>query len=150
MTRPGANAAKTSVTSWERREIDAANESGRVPVVFVHGLWLLASSWELWRKRFEDDGYTTLAPGWPDDPDTVDAARARPEVFAMKSIGRIADHYEAVIRELSRSSPDAASVVHRWRFRRPRLGVSCLCHGLPCVSGRSCSATRSTGIVRCR
>ena len=101
MTTPRANPANNSITSWERREIDAANKSGRVPVVFVHGLWLLASSWEPWRKRFEDGGYTTLAPGWPDDPDTVDAARARPEVFARKSIGRIADHYEAVIRELS-------------------------------------------------
>jgi non-heme chloroperoxidase len=103
MTKPAANinAAKESITSTERSKIDSANESGRVPVVFVHGLWLLASSWDRWRTRFEDDGYATLAPGWPDDPDTVELARAKPSTFAGKSIGQIADHYEAVIRELT-------------------------------------------------
>jgi non-heme chloroperoxidase len=101
MTKSAANAAKETITSWERRQIDAANESGRVPVMFVHGLWLLASSWDPWRTRFEEDGYTTLAPGWPDDPDTVESARAKPEVFARKSVGQIADHYESVIRELT-------------------------------------------------
>ncbi|MEY2566669.1 MAG: hypothetical protein QOE35_1198 [Actinomycetota bacterium] len=101
MSTPAANPAKGSITAWERRQIDASNESGRVPVVFVHGLWLLASSWDPWRARFEDDGYTTLAPGWPDDPDTVESTRAKPEVFARKSIGQIAAHYEAVIRELT-------------------------------------------------
>jgi non-heme chloroperoxidase len=101
MTKPAANAAKETIISWERRQIDAANESGRIPVMFVHGLWLLASSWDPWRTRFEDEGYTTLAPGWPDDPDTVESARAKPEVFARKSIAQIADHYEAVVEELT-------------------------------------------------
>jgi non-heme chloroperoxidase len=101
MTTSEANTVKQSITAWERRQIDSANASGRVPVVFVHGLWLLASSWDPWRTHFEDEGYTTLAPGWPDDPDTAEAARAKPAVFARKSIGQIADHHEAVIRELS-------------------------------------------------
>ncbi|MCU1352775.1 MAG: alpha/beta hydrolase [Acidimicrobiales bacterium] len=101
MTKPTANRPPESITLREQREVDAANESGRVPVVFVHGLWLLASSWDPWRTRFENDGYVTLAPGWPDDPDTVELARAKPEVFARKSIRQIADHLEAVIRGLA-------------------------------------------------
>src|SRR3954471_485789 len=100
MTTPAANPAKGTITPWERHQIDAANESGRVPVVFVHGLWLLASSWDPWRARSESEGSATRAPGSPDDPGTVESARGKPDVFARKSIGQIADHYEAVIHEL--------------------------------------------------
>jgi pimeloyl-ACP methyl ester carboxylesterase len=90
----------TGITDHETEQINAANASGRTPVVFVHGLWLLPSSWDRWRAVFEDAGYSTLAPGWPDDPDTVAEAKAHPEVFAKKSIKDVADHFDAVIREL--------------------------------------------------
>src|SRR6266571_3495622 len=66
----------TVLTTHEQQEIDRANTSGKQPVVFVHGLWLLASSWDNWRQFFEERGYTTLAPGWPDDPETVEADQA--------------------------------------------------------------------------
>ncbi len=85
----------------ESEQIDQANASGRTPVVFVHGLWLLPNSWDRWRDWFENSGYATLAPGWPDDPETVDDANANPTVFAGKSIGDIADYYEDVIRKLN-------------------------------------------------
>jgi non-heme chloroperoxidase len=74
----------TVLTTHEQQEIDHANTSGKQPVVFVHGLWLLASSWDNWRQFFEERGYTTLAPGWPDDPETVAEAIDDPEVFANK------------------------------------------------------------------
>lgn len=86
-----------SITEHEQNEVDAANRSGRTPVVFVHGLWLLSSSWDRWRTAFEDAGYSTLAPNWPDDPNTVDEANEHPEVFAHKTVGQVADHYQAVI-----------------------------------------------------
>ena len=89
------------ITDQERQQIDSANESGRKPVVFVHGLWLLPSSWDRWRTVFEEAGYATLAPGWPDDPETVEEANAHPEVFAGKSVGQVAGHVEAVISELT-------------------------------------------------
>lgn len=79
-----------------------ANGSGRTPVMFIHGLWLLPSSWDRWATMFEEAGYTALSPGWPDDPDTVEEARAHPEVFANKSVGRVADHYAAVAGKLDR------------------------------------------------
>ena len=90
------------ITAHEQEQISAANASGRTPVVFVHGLWLLPSSWDRWRSLFEEAGYSTLAPGWPDDPETVAEANANPEVFAGKSIKDVADHFDDVIRKLTR------------------------------------------------
>jgi non-heme chloroperoxidase len=88
------------IVEREQSEIAAANTSGKPAVVFVHGLWLLPSSWDRWRAHFEAAGYATLAPGWPDDPATVEEARAHPEVFAGKSVGQVADHVADVVDEL--------------------------------------------------
>ena len=92
----------TVLTIHEQQEIDNANTQGKQPVVFVHGLWLLSSSWDRWRALFEEHGYTTLAPGWPDDPDTVAQANDDPEVFAHKRIKQVTDHYVDAIRQLKR------------------------------------------------
>jgi non-heme chloroperoxidase len=88
-------------TERESAEIEAANASGKQPVVFVHGLWLLPSSWQNWRTAFEEAGYATLAPGWPDDPETVEEARAHPEVFAGKKIQAVTEHHLEVARTLT-------------------------------------------------
>src|SRR5260370_8768076 len=90
----------TVLTIHEQQEIDRANNSGLQPVVFVHGLWLLSSSWDRWRALFEEQGYTTLAPGWPDDPDTVEEAKHDPEVFAHKRIKQVTQHYVDAIHQL--------------------------------------------------
>jgi pimeloyl-ACP methyl ester carboxylesterase len=90
------------ITEHETEQVDRANASGLTPVAFVHGLWLLPSSWDRWVELFEGAGYTTLTPGWPDDPETVDEAKAHPEVFAGKSVGDVADHIEGVLRMLDR------------------------------------------------
>ena len=92
----------STVTEYEAEQVARANASAATPVVFVHGLWLLPSSWEPWAKHFEAAGYVAVSPGWPDDPETVADAKADPEVFAKKGIGDIADHFEAVIRTLDR------------------------------------------------
>ncbi|CAN5466326.1 alpha/beta fold hydrolase [soil metagenome] len=92
----------TSLTSAELDEIHRANAGGKTPVLFVHGLWLLSSSWDRWRRLFEDAGYATLAPGWPDDPDTVAEARENPDVFAHKMVQAVTDHYHAAINGLDR------------------------------------------------
>lgn len=89
-----------NVTQWELAEVERANASGLRPVVFVHGLWLLPSSWDGWRKLFEENGYTTLAPGWPDDPRTRQEAYANPSVFAGKDVQIVTDHYLAVMSGL--------------------------------------------------
>jgi len=83
-------------------EVEHANASGLTPVVFIHGLWLLPSSWDRWAAVFEAAGYTTVAPGWPDDPDTVADANAHPEVFAHKTIGQVAEHVAEVIGNLKK------------------------------------------------
>src|SRR5438132_5073532 len=91
------------ITEVEQQQIDRANASDRTPVVFVHGLWLLPSSWDRWRAAFEEAGFATLAPGWPDDPETVQEAKEHPEVFAHKTVGQVADHFEDVIRKLDKT-----------------------------------------------
>jgi non-heme chloroperoxidase len=91
---------ETSMAELEAEQITRANESGRTPVVFVHGLWLLPSSWDRWAAFFEEDDFVALTPGWPDDPVTVKEAKAHPEVFAGKSIGDVAAHYESIITQL--------------------------------------------------
>ena len=93
------------MTEWADQSPVPTNpdhRTGRPPVVFIHGLWLLPSSWDRWATLFEENGYATLAPGWPDDPETVEEAKAHPEVFAGKSIGQVADHFETIIRGLDK------------------------------------------------
>jgi pimeloyl-ACP methyl ester carboxylesterase len=91
-----------SISERERKEIEAANASGNTPVVFIHGLWLLPSSWANWAEFFQDSGYAPLTPDWPDDPETVEGARAEPEVLAKKTLKQVADHTTEVIRALNR------------------------------------------------
>ena len=92
----------STITATEQAEIDHANESGRQPVVFVHGLWLLPSSWQAWRSWRRSVGTSRSAPGWPDDPATVQEGRTNPSAFAGKSVGAITDHFAEVIRGLDR------------------------------------------------
>ena len=92
----------STVTKHEQGQVDKANASGKTPVVFVHGLWLLPSSWDRWARLFAGAGYAPLTPGWPDDPETVEEAAAHPEVFAKKSVGQVADHFEEVIAGLDK------------------------------------------------
>jgi len=94
--------ATATITEHEQEQIERANATGLTPVVFVHGLWLLPSSWERWAEVFEAAGYTALTPGWPDDPETVDEANEHPEVFAHKTIKQVADHFDDVIGALDR------------------------------------------------
>jgi pimeloyl-ACP methyl ester carboxylesterase len=71
------------------------------PVIFIHGLWLHASSWEPWVDMFRQAGYEPMAPGWPGDPDTVEAARANPESIADHGIDDVVAHYAKIIQGLS-------------------------------------------------
>ncbi|WP_435792415.1 alpha/beta hydrolase [Capsulimonas corticalis] len=82
------------------QQVARANATALPPVVFVHGLWLLPSSWDRWAAMFEEAGYTALTPGWPDDPETVAEANAHPEVMAHKTVGQVADHFAEIIRAL--------------------------------------------------
>jgi non-heme chloroperoxidase len=86
------------------QQIETANAKGNTPVVFVHGLWLLPSSWDRWAAVFEEAGYAPVTPGWPDDPETVEEANANPEVFAHKTVGQVADHFAEVIGRLGKKA----------------------------------------------
>jgi non-heme chloroperoxidase len=90
----------TAIAPTLAEQIERANTTGLTPVAFVHGLWLLPHSWDRWAAVFEEAGYAPVQPGWPDDPETVEEAKAHPEVFAHKTVGQIADHNAEVIRQL--------------------------------------------------
>jgi pimeloyl-ACP methyl ester carboxylesterase len=92
----------TTITDHEARDVERVNATGLQPVVFVHGLWLLPSSWDRWAAAFEEAGYAAISPGWPDDPDTVEEANANPDAFAHKTVGQVADHFEEIIRGLTK------------------------------------------------
>jgi len=97
-----ADTKPASITEHEAREVERANATGLQPVIFVHGLWLLPSSWDRWATLFEAAGYVALTPGWPDDPETVAEAAAHPEVFANKQNGQVADHFATIAAGLTR------------------------------------------------
>ena len=91
------------ITEYETEQIGKANGSGRTPVVFVHGLWLLPSSWDRWRTVFEERGlHDAVARVGPTTPTRSKRRTAHPEVFAHKTVGQIADHFEDVIGKLTK------------------------------------------------
>jgi non-heme chloroperoxidase len=91
-----------SISEREHRQIEAANASGNTPVVLIHGLWLLPSSWNNWVEFFDQEGYAGLTPDWPDDPETIEVARAEPEILAKKNLEQVADHTAEVIGGLQK------------------------------------------------
>jgi non-heme chloroperoxidase len=91
-----------AISDRESEQVEKANASGRTPVVFIHGLWLLPSSWNNWVNFFEENGYAALTPDWPDDPETVEVARAEPEILAKKTLKQVADHTAEVITRLQK------------------------------------------------
>ena len=91
-----------TISGREAAQVERANASNATPVVFVHGLWVLPSSWANWADFFDQAGYVSLTPEWPDDPETVEEARANPDVFAKKTVKQVADHTNEVIDALDR------------------------------------------------
>lgn len=75
----------------------------RTPVVFIHGLWLHATSWQPWLDLFRAAGYDPVAPGWPGEPATVAEAREHPELVANLSIDDATEHFATIIEGLPRS-----------------------------------------------
>jgi non-heme chloroperoxidase len=103
-TMPGTrtNPPPAGISQRELAQIDRANATTATPVVFIHGLWLLPSSWDNWAALFEEAGYVALTPDWPDDPESIEGARAEPEVLAKKTLNQVADHTTDVIKALDR------------------------------------------------
>jgi non-heme chloroperoxidase len=91
---------ETTIAEHEAAQIERANASNATPVVFVHGLWVLPSSWDRWVALFEEAGYVGLTPDWPDDPETVAEARANPKVLARKTLKQVAEHTAEIISGL--------------------------------------------------
>jgi pimeloyl-ACP methyl ester carboxylesterase len=91
-----------AISEREAQQVEQANSSGMTPIVLIHGLWLLPSSWNNWVEYFEQEGYAGVTPDWPDDPETVEEARANPDVLAKKTLKQVADHTKEVIGRLTK------------------------------------------------
>ena len=89
-----------AISQHEQGQIERANSGGRTAIVLIHGLWLLASSWDNWVGVFEEAGYAAVTPDWPGDPETVEQARANPDALARNSLRAIDDHTAEVIAAL--------------------------------------------------
>jgi non-heme chloroperoxidase len=97
-------ASPAPMSEGELAQVERANATAATPVVFIHGLWLLPSSWDLWAALFEEAGYVALTPDWPDDPATVESARAEPEVLAKKTLKQVAHHTTQIVTALDRKA----------------------------------------------
>jgi non-heme chloroperoxidase len=98
--RVSPTVSSKGITERELKQVERANATTATPVVFIHGLWLLPSSWDRWAGLFEQAGYVALTPSWPDDPETIEVARAEPEVLAKKTLRQVADHGTEIITAL--------------------------------------------------
>jgi pimeloyl-ACP methyl ester carboxylesterase len=94
--------ATSTITDAERAQVERANATNATPIVFIHGLWLLPSSWDNWAELFEAAGYVAVTPDWPDDPESVEVARAEPEALAGKTLKQVADHTTQVVEALDK------------------------------------------------
>jgi non-heme chloroperoxidase len=92
----------TSISDRELEQVERASATTATPVVFIHGLWLLPSSWDNWADFFNQAGYAPLTPDWPDDPATVEGARVEPEILAKKTLKQVADHTTEIINALDK------------------------------------------------
>jgi pimeloyl-ACP methyl ester carboxylesterase len=79
-----------------------ANTSTKNPIVFVHGLWLHAESWNQWMKFFRGYGYQAVAASWPGDSENTKATRKNPDALAGYGVAEIADHIARQLKTFGR------------------------------------------------
>ena len=127
-----------AISERESREIEAANASGSTPVVLIHGLWLLPSSWANWADFFKQAGYAPLTPDWPGDPETVEEARANPDVFANKTL-----KHPLALRPPAPGAPPMLSGGGRWWWPLPRAALGG--RGAERLAGRAHSSPGGLG-----
>ncbi len=156
-----------TVTKDELKQVERANESGQgARSCSCTGCGFSRAAGIGGRQCSKAAGYCAVRPGWPDDPDTVDEAKAHPEVFARRPSAQIADHFEHVIGKLDRkpgsdrpqlrgssdrrSWPAAACRARRWPSTRHRFAVCCHCRSPRCARRPRCCATQPTVIAPCR
>ena len=155
----------TTITEHEAEQVERANATGTTPVVFVHGLWLLPSSWDRWAAVFEEAGYAALTPGWPDDPTPSRRPTPTPRSSRTRPSGRSpttstshpparqeAGRHRALLRRAADADPrrPRARRPSRWRSTRRRSAACCRCRSPRSVGLARCSATRPTATAPCR
>ena len=92
----------SALTEYELSEIERANREDKQTVIFIHGLWMLPSSWAHWLSYFESQGFVTLSVRWPGDTQSVDEARNSPDLFAGHSVPQITAGIAELILKLNK------------------------------------------------
>lgn len=70
--------------------------------MLVHGAWMVPASWDNFRKAFQAEGYSVVAPAWPGLDRPVSDIRADPgRDFGSMSLRSIVDSYVSGIVSLS-------------------------------------------------
>ncbi len=78
------------------------DHSPKNPIVFVHGLWLHAESWNPWIEFFRQNGYGAVAASWPGDAATTEATRRNAGAVAGYGVTEIADHLAGQLKAFER------------------------------------------------
>jgi pimeloyl-ACP methyl ester carboxylesterase len=69
--------------------------------MLIHGAWLTPAAWDLFRVRYEAQGYTVVAPAWPLQDRPIAELRQSPHPdLGRITIGTIVEHYAKLIRAL--------------------------------------------------
>jgi non-heme chloroperoxidase len=108
----------SSLSARELEEIEVANRSGRPVVVFVHGMFIHASSWSPWCSLFEGAGYATIAPGWPEEPGSVAEARAHMARARRQDLRAVLEHHRAVVASLDQKPALVGHCAGGWVVQR--------------------------------
>ncbi len=69
-------------------------------IVMIHGLWMTPRSWEHWKDRYEERGYTVHTPAWPGFEVEVESLNADPSPMQDLEAETVIDFYEGFIRDL--------------------------------------------------
>lgn len=68
-----------------------STDEAKIPVVFIHGLWVHGESWRPWIELFRRNGYDAVAAKWPGEADTPEATRRNYAAMAGYGLSEIAD-----------------------------------------------------------
>lgn len=108
----------STVTSAELQQVESANRSGRPVVVFVHGMFVHASSWRQWRTLFDGAGYATVAPGWPGESGSVAAARADGGPTGRQDLRSVLAHHRRLLDRLDQPPALVGHCAGGWVVQR--------------------------------
>lgn len=78
------------------------DSTNKMPLVFIHGLWLHAQSWDKWVAFFRENGYDAVAASWPGDSASTAATRSNAGALAGYGVSEIAEHIAEQLKQFEK------------------------------------------------